>query len=152
MFVDSVTVHIRSVGNWTKRIYQFFDTMVTNESLKSDVEGKVNEGFELSPIDNGGAVQFKVEEYTVDQTAISILSDDSDSDSDSFEPPPVLTIRRLSFNPEEELPLGGVTANVVLDDVPEEGDDDDNVSKTEENVDDTEMPTVTIDVSIRSVQ
>ncbi|XP_022109877.1 NADPH oxidase 5-like [Acanthaster planci] len=123
---DILSLHIRSVGNWTKRLYRFFDDMQSitikksqrvNSSLRlppmagkvpSDAGQHINPGFEMSPKDdcktsNGTPRSRDANKpcaSEVSDTVVRIATDYSPTSTDEVEPPPVMKIRRVSFNAE----------------------------------------------------
>ncbi|XP_033625250.1 NADPH oxidase 5-like [Asterias rubens] len=115
--IDTVSVHIRSAGNWTKRLYHMFDLMTSHSIKRGHIsvtsltsnQGNVNKGFEMSPTDGGDeeANVATVEEYKVDHSGMDGSDEDSSEyelDFEEDEVRPHLTIRRVSYQPPEELP------------------------------------------------
>ncbi|XP_022111165.1 NADPH oxidase 5-like isoform X2 [Acanthaster planci] len=109
-----LSLHIRSVGNWTMRLYRFFDGMQSITIKKSlgvkcpkspsDADQRVNAGFEISQDDcnnfNGTPQSDDPYRPTVDDTAVRIATDDSPTSLDEVESPPVMKVCRVSFNAE----------------------------------------------------
>ncbi|XP_033624639.1 NADPH oxidase 5-like [Asterias rubens] len=103
--MDVISVHVRSAGNWTKCMYQYFDLMTSlQRPHKVSVRGNVNRGFEMSSATEGvndGTIA------TVFETSIEILDDDGDSEiKDVHEDgPQVLKIRK--FQPPSKVNPSG---------------------------------------------
>ncbi|XP_071789252.1 NADPH oxidase 5-like isoform X1 [Asterias amurensis] len=106
--IDTVSLHIRSAGNWTKLLYQSFDAMLTSQSNKSTVEGgNTNGGFELQLMDEGDKNEntFTVEEVAIDMSSSDSKDSSEDEEEDEEKPRPVLRISRKGYRFSKKMPL-----------------------------------------------
>ncbi|XP_038058574.1 NADPH oxidase 5-like isoform X3 [Patiria miniata] len=125
---DILCLHIRSAGNWTKRLYRHFDGMqqatirkrssqasrsrrlVSSSSSNGEhpplAGGNLNGGFEMSPSDGEKISNVKPPPVdtnqleVMDETAVRITPEESLSESGEVDPPTVMKVRRISFNAE----------------------------------------------------
>ncbi len=80
---------------------------ISVKTSQATTQGNLNKGFELSSLDGDEEANVvMVEEFEVDQSGIdgSNFESDYESDFEDDEVHPVLTIRRVSYQPPEELP------------------------------------------------